>query len=200
MAIKTNRRTRMSGLFLAGVMLAGGVQPVPAAAQVQENEVGGFGTYTVEETYTVTVPESVQLSPPVQNGEGEEPTAESELAAVTLKAGANISAGSRLAVYVKETDSVRGGQLLLERCDAAGNLQEGVEADTVTVSLDQYDTENDTYVQVAGSTPLGVYSDMTSEDITIGTLRMTPSADALKAKAGLYKGNIVFTISIESSR
>lgn len=150
-----------------------------------EMEIGG--SYSVEDAYTVIIPSDLSF------------TSEAATANISVGAGTNISVGRQLSVRLKETDSVKGGQLILERYDASGTKQTGDDADTVTVALSKKAPSDTEFAAVKGTEVIAAYSDLAASNTLIGTLRLTPQTELKNTKAGTYKGTVVFTVSLEAT-
>lgn len=157
----------------------------------KDTEVGGSGTYSVDETYTVIIPSTtIKLKTETYSD-----------IKISVGKGTNIAGGHQLGVYVKETEKVGGSQFLLDRYDAKGTtLQTGDEADSVKVFLKKKDEVNHSYVDFYINEPVAVYSDIAKQDTEIGHLYLIPDSQFGNAKAGLYQGTLTFTIQIENAK
>ncbi|GAA0803785.1 hypothetical protein GCM10008910_37650 [Faecalicatena orotica] len=179
----------LCGLLLSGIALSG-MQAEAAESTEHRTEVGSSGSYVQEGAYTVIIPASVNLTP------GESSTVD-----ISVGAKTNIAVGKRLTVRLKETDSVKSGQLTLERYDMAGNVkQTGNEADAVTAALAKRAASDAEFTAVKGTEVITSYSDIASQDTHIGTLQLTPQSELTNTKAGVYKGTVVFTIALEAAK
>ncbi len=179
----------LCGLLLSSIALSG-MQAEAAESTEHRTEVGSSGSYVQEGAYTVVIPASVNLTP------GESSTVD-----ISVGAKTNIAVGKRLTVRLKETDSVKSGQLTLERYDMEGNIkQTGDEADTVTAALAKMTASDKEFTAVKGTEVITSYSDIASQDTHIGTLQLTPQSELTNTKAGVYKGTVVFTIALEAAK
>lgn len=179
----------LCGLLLSSIALSG-MQAEAAESTEHRTEVGSSGSYVQEGAYTVVIPASVNLTP------GESSTVD-----ISVGAKTNIAVGKRLTVRLKETESVKSGQLTLERYDMAGNVkQTGNEADAVTAALAKMTASDKEFTAVKGTEVITSYSDIASQDTHIGTLQLTPQSELTNTKAGVYKGTVVFTIALEAAK